>query len=154
MRAGGERLNEVLGGYNRFLIQKALSSRKELPYLVRQVRDFLLFARTHGGFTFEQTLDLFLAQVGERIGTQPWQVQQAANAIRIYRYQYRAAGNEGDWPRHAQEQQSRDASCGTGNEGPASVGSKSRRGTPKSAQGGANARNERGATLGHAPPLT
>ena len=55
------------------------------------MREFLLFARAHGGFTFEQTLDLFLAQVGERIGTKPWQLQQAADAVRIYRYQYRGA---------------------------------------------------------------
>lgn len=48
-----------------------------------------------GGFTSEQTLDLFLVRVGERIGTKPWQLQQAADAVRIYRYQYRAAGDDG-----------------------------------------------------------
>jgi hypothetical protein len=30
----------------------------------RWVREFLLFVRGHGGYTFEQTLDLFLAEVG------------------------------------------------------------------------------------------
>jgi len=39
---------------------------KHQPYLVRWVREFLLFARDHGGYTFEQTLDLFLAEVGGR----------------------------------------------------------------------------------------
>lgn len=94
MGAGGERLQAVLEGYDRFLIEKDLSGQKERPYLVRWVREFLLFARAHGGFTFEQTLDLFLARVGERIGTKPWQLQQAADAVRIYRYQYRAAGDD------------------------------------------------------------
>ena len=36
---------------------------------MRWVRDFLLSAREHGGYAFEQTLDLFLAEVGDRIGT-------------------------------------------------------------------------------------
>ena len=62
MGGGGERLQAVLEGYDRFLVEKDLSSQKERPYLVRRVREFLLFARAHGAFTFEQTLDLFLAR--------------------------------------------------------------------------------------------
>ena len=49
----------------------------------------MLFAREHCDHTFEQTLDLFLTALGQRTGVKPWQVQQAADAIRIYRYQYR-----------------------------------------------------------------
>jgi hypothetical protein len=45
-----------------------LALDKHQPYLVRQVRDFLLFAQAHGGYSFEQTLDLFLAEVGRRVG--------------------------------------------------------------------------------------
>lgn len=30
-RAGGDRLHEMLEGHNRFLVEKALSSRTELP---------------------------------------------------------------------------------------------------------------------------
>ena len=56
--------------------------------------EFLLFAQTHRGYTFEQTLDLFLAEVGARVGVKPWQLQQAANAARIYRYQYRRASKD------------------------------------------------------------
>ncbi|NBB94356.1 MAG: hypothetical protein GVY16_01265 [Planctomycetes bacterium] len=58
---------------------------------MRWVAEFLLFARAHAGYTFEQTLDLFLADVGGRVGTKPWQLQHAPDAIRIYRYQYRGA---------------------------------------------------------------
>jgi len=34
--------------------------------------------------------------VGGRVGTKPWQLQQASDAIRIYRYQVRGASAEGD----------------------------------------------------------
>ncbi len=78
-------LHEVLDGYAKFLQDKDLALDKHQPYLVRWVRDFLLFARAHGGYSFEQTLDLFLAEVGGRVGTKPWQLQQASDAIRIYR---------------------------------------------------------------------
>jgi hypothetical protein len=48
------------------------------------------------GYTFEQALDLFLAEVGGRTGVEPWQMQQAADAVRIYRYQYRGASDDGE----------------------------------------------------------
>ncbi len=77
-------LHEVLSGYAKFLQDKNLSLDKHQPHLVRWVREFLLFARAHAGYSFEQTLDLFLADVGGRVGTKPWQLQQASDAIRIY----------------------------------------------------------------------
>jgi hypothetical protein len=52
-----------------------LAFAKHQPYLARWVREFLLFPRDHGRYTFEQTLDLFLAKAGERVGTKPWQLQ-------------------------------------------------------------------------------
>ena len=101
----GDQLQGVLQGYDKFLQDKDLAPRKHRPYLVRWVQQFLHFARAHPGYTFEQTLDLFLAHIGERVGIKPWQVQQAANAVRIYRYQYR---------RGARDSRSRDKrlSCG------------------------------------------
>ena len=51
-------LHEVLGGYAKFLQDKNLALDKHQPYLVRRVREFLLFARAHAGYSFEQTLDL------------------------------------------------------------------------------------------------
>ena len=85
----GERLQAALDGYAKFLCEKDLAPPKHQPHLVRWVREFLQFARVHGSYTFEQTLDLFLTEVGGRVGIKPWQVQQAADAVRIYRYQYR-----------------------------------------------------------------
>ncbi len=94
MRASDERLRAVLDGYAKFLREKKLAALKHQPYLVQRVRDFLLFARQHTGHGFEQTLDLFLAELGRRAGVQPWQIQQAADAVRIYRYQFRGAEKE------------------------------------------------------------
>lgn len=71
---------------------KGLALPKHQPYLIRWVKEFLHFAREHGDYSFEQTLDLFLAEVGGRVGVKPWQIQHAADAVRIYRYQYRGAG--------------------------------------------------------------
>ena len=86
MLSGDERLRGVLDGYGNFLRQKNLAPAKQQPCLVRCVRGFLLFARRRTGYSFEQTLDLFLAEVGGRVGVKPWQIQQAADAVRTYRY--------------------------------------------------------------------
>ena len=32
-----------------------------------------------------------MAEVGRRVGVKPWQIQQAADAVRIYRHQFRGA---------------------------------------------------------------
>ena len=44
MPAGGERLQTVLDGYAKFLRKKDLALPKHQPYLVRWVREFLVFA--------------------------------------------------------------------------------------------------------------
>ena len=82
---------EVLDGYAKLLHDKNLALDRHQPYLVRWVADFLRVARAHAGYSFEQTLDLCLAEVGGRVGTKAWQLQQASDAIRICRYQYRGA---------------------------------------------------------------
>ena len=62
----GEHLQTVLDGYAKFLHGKALALPKHQPYPMRWVRDFLLFAQGHGGYTFEQALDTFLAGLCRR----------------------------------------------------------------------------------------
>ena len=71
----GARLQAALDGYAKFLREEDLALPKHQPYLVRWVREFLLFAQGHDGYTFEQTLDLFLAEVGGRVGVRPWQIR-------------------------------------------------------------------------------
>ena len=89
-------MSQVLDGYARFLRERRLAPANQQPHLVRWAREFLQFAREHGGYTFEQTLDLFLAEVGTRVGVKPWQVRQAGDAVRIYRYQYRGAHKDAE----------------------------------------------------------
>jgi len=67
MSEPGQRLQAVLDGYPKFLWDKQLALSKHQPYLVRWVREFLVFATDHAGYTFEQTLDLYLAEVGRRV---------------------------------------------------------------------------------------
>jgi hypothetical protein len=83
MTDAGDRLQAVLDSYAKFLREKDLALSKHQPYLIRWVREFLHFARARAGYTFEQTLDLFLAEVGGRVGMKPWRIQQAADAVRI-----------------------------------------------------------------------
>ena len=90
------RLQEVLASYGKFLREWQLASVNHQPHLVRWVQEFLVFAGGHGGYTFEQTLELFLTDIGGRAGMTPWQVQQATDAIRIYRYQFREARKAGN----------------------------------------------------------
>ena len=96
MPGSGEPLQAAMDGYAKFIQEKNLAFQKHQPYLVRWVRDFLLFAQRHSGYSFEQTLDMFLAEIGKRIGVKPWQIQQAADAVSIYRYQYRGASGDGE----------------------------------------------------------
>ena len=68
---GREHLQAVLDEYGKFLQAKDLPPAKHQPHLVRWVREFLLFAQGHGGYTFEQTLDMFLAEIGKRGDVEP-----------------------------------------------------------------------------------
>ena len=68
MSGADERLQAVLEGYSNFLREKNLAMPKHQSHLVRWVREFLLFAREHSGYTFEQILDSFLTVLGQRTG--------------------------------------------------------------------------------------
>ncbi len=81
-QAEGE-LERKLGGYAVFLRKRQLAPPKHQPHLVRWVREFLIFAAEHRGYTFEQTLDMFLSALGKRTGVNPWQIRQATDAVRI-----------------------------------------------------------------------
>ncbi len=84
---------KVLDGYSRFLKDRKIAMSKHRPYLVRWVQEFLIFASNHPTYTFEQTMDLFLSTLSRRNGIEGWQIKQAADAIRIYKYQYRAGAS-------------------------------------------------------------
>ena len=89
MAGRGERFQSVLDDFAKFLRDKKLALPRQQAYLVRWVKEFLHFAQTRPGYTFEQTLDLFLEEIGGRPAVKPWQIRQAGDAVRIYRYQFR-----------------------------------------------------------------
>lgn len=62
----GKKLKTVLERYAKFLRDRDLAPAKHESHLVRWVRESLLFAEEHGGYTFEQTLELLLAAIGRR----------------------------------------------------------------------------------------
>ena len=82
-------INSVLQGYTNFVKQRKLVPEKNIPFLTRWVHEFLNFAHTHPGYSFEQTHDYFLKEIGGRTEIQPWQIRQASDAVRIYRFQFR-----------------------------------------------------------------
>ena len=88
------RLKDVLEGYSDFLQRRQLSDPKHRPYLVQWVREFLYFAHERPGYSFEQTRDFFLEEIGKRTRIEPWQIRQASNAIQIYYFQYRHSSDE------------------------------------------------------------
>ena len=63
MPEAGQRQQAVLGGDAEFSGARQLALPKHQRCLVRWGREFLGFATDHPGYTFEQTLDLYLAEV-------------------------------------------------------------------------------------------
>lgn len=57
-------LHGVLDGYSMFLREKDLAPAAHRPYLVRWAREFLLFAQTHRGYSFEVMAMLLGADAG------------------------------------------------------------------------------------------
>jgi len=66
-------LREVLDSNAKILYGETLAPDRKQPYLVRWVAEFLRFVRPHAGSSFEQTLGLFLAEIGKRTDVDPWQ---------------------------------------------------------------------------------
>ncbi|MEN6495355.1 MAG: hypothetical protein ABFD16_13830 [Thermoguttaceae bacterium] len=68
-------LHGVLDGHRKFLREKDLAPATHRADLARWVREFLFVAKAQRGYCCEQTLDLFIAQVGTR-------QQEAASHLR------------------------------------------------------------------------
>ena len=66
MPNAGQRLQDALDGYATFVRDKELALPKHQSHLVHWVREFLAFATHHPGHMLDQTLDLYLAEVGKR----------------------------------------------------------------------------------------
>ncbi|HPQ41860.1 MAG TPA: integron integrase [bacterium] len=89
MNKHSDTIETLLNQYLDFLSQNKLARDNQIPFMVQRVREFLIFARHQTGYSFEQTLDLYLEALGKHSGIKDWQIQQASDALRIYRYQFR-----------------------------------------------------------------
>lgn len=83
-------LATLLDDFEAFLATNRLALEWARPHMTRWVRSFLQFAEEHRGLTFDQTLDAFLEHLDHRGFVEDWQIRQAADAVRIYRFQFRA----------------------------------------------------------------
>ncbi|SHE94035.1 hypothetical protein SAMN02745206_01050 [Desulfacinum infernum DSM 9756] len=82
----------MLEGYSNLLKEQKLAPHKHQRHLVRWGVEFLHFAREDGDYTFRETFNLLVNALGKRAGVKAWKIQQAGDAILIYRYQYRGGG--------------------------------------------------------------
>jgi len=62
----GKKLKTALEGYAKFLRDQDLAPQSPITPGSMGPRESLLFAEEHGGYTFEQTLDLFLTAIIRR----------------------------------------------------------------------------------------
>jgi hypothetical protein len=61
----------MLAGHAKSLLNKKLALPQHQPCPVRWGQESLRSAGEHTGYSFEQTLDLFLANVGRGMGIKP-----------------------------------------------------------------------------------
>jgi len=92
----GSRPKAALKGHAKFPRDRDLAPARQRPRPARRTREFLLFAQGRGGYSFEQTPEMFLTQIGRRGGIQPWPIQQAADTVRACRCQYRDPSGDGE----------------------------------------------------------
>ena len=83
------RLDEVLKAFAAFLRARRLVTERELPYMVRHVRSFLVFADRRRDRGFDDVLLAFLDHLRTATYTKERYVRQAGDAVRMYRCQFR-----------------------------------------------------------------
>jgi len=74
----------ALKGFATFLQERTVVPARHQPHMVRRIGSYLKFAEAHPGYTFDQTVDLFLAALDKRPSIYPWRLRQASNAVRIW----------------------------------------------------------------------
>jgi hypothetical protein len=68
--------DEVIAGFEQYARDRQLAPAFQVPYLVKWVRRFLMFARVHGHTDFE-ACRTHVAEDPERLGAQRWQPGKA-----------------------------------------------------------------------------
>jgi hypothetical protein len=76
-----------LGRFGEYLLKSRVVPEKYAPYYVRWVRRFMVQVPDRPGLGFEDTLSIFLNTLRAQI--EPWQLDQAEKAVRLYFSHYR-----------------------------------------------------------------
>ena len=82
-------VDSILKQFYDFINTRQFGEEKYRKYFLVWVKKFLYFAKKHHGYSFQQTLDLFLEKIGTTSDIEPWQIRQASEAIQIYHFQFR-----------------------------------------------------------------
>jgi integron integrase len=85
---------ELLGKYESYLKSRKMVPERQVPFFVRWLKRFLCFQKSCKEEPFDRVLDLFAANLEKDRRIQDWQVSQAIDAVKIYRYRF-ASGSEG-----------------------------------------------------------
>lgn len=78
--------NSFLPEFQKFLLERRLAPDKSVPFLARWVHLYLAFLSQAGGavLPFEVGLERFLKHTSLQENFQPWKIEQAETAVRLY----------------------------------------------------------------------
>ena len=79
-------LISVLKEYRKFLTIRRLAKKQNIPFLVKWVHQFLLFAHVKTGVKFETVLEMFRNHLENDLHLKDWQLRQAIDSIMIYKF--------------------------------------------------------------------
>ncbi|RME99254.1 MAG: integron integrase, partial [Alphaproteobacteria bacterium] len=84
-------IHKVGEQFHQFLIERKLVQPKVAPYMQQWVEKFLIFARRHRDEPFEQVLERYAHSLEEQARYEPWQIDQARDALILYYHHFRRA---------------------------------------------------------------
>ena len=82
----------ILQEFAQYLRQRLLLPERGVGAYVRWAREFLIFARPFRELGFDECLERFLAELARMPERPAWELGQAKDAVRVYYYQFRRAG--------------------------------------------------------------
>ncbi len=81
-------MEEILKEYEAYLTRRRLAPARQIPFFVGWVRRFLAFERGCNGEPFGRIVELFGGDLEKDRRLQEWQIGQALDAVRMYRYRF------------------------------------------------------------------
>lgn len=78
----------ILSGFQEFLISRGLADKKHAPFYARWVGKFITFSKHNPGSDFAENRRKFLEWISRSPATSDWQKKQAETALKLYFEQY------------------------------------------------------------------